>query len=142
MKKKFVFVLILGLISCNASFADNVATVDLQKVVGDSARVKQLKDEYAQKIEELNRIIVNARGAVANETDPAKILQLEDKYTKEFNTKKDAIEKDYNRKLAEIEKSIRDKIVQKARKDNYDRVFAKSVVLYGGKDITDEINAN
>ena len=27
-----------------------------------------------------------------------------------------------------------------AQKDDYDFVFAKSVVLYGGKDITDEIH--
>lgn len=38
-------------------------------------------------MDELNKIIVNARGEISNETDSAKILQLEEKYTKEFNTK-------------------------------------------------------
>ena len=32
------------------------------------------------------------------------------------------------------------KVTKKAQKDKYDYVFAKSVVLYGGKDITSEIN--
>ena len=68
------------------------------------------------------------------------MLQLEEKYTKEFNTKKEALEKDYNNRLKNIEKSITDEIAKKAQKDSYDYVFAKSVVLYGGKDITNEIN--
>ena len=68
------------------------------------------------------------------------IVQLEEKYTREFNTKKQALEKDYNTRLSNIEKSIQAEIEKKAQKDKYDYVFAKSVVLYGGKDITSEIN--
>lgn len=119
---------------------DNIAIVDLQKIVSNSSQVKQLKQEHAKKMDELNKIIVNARGAIANETDSAKILQLEENFTKEFNTKKQALEKDYNNRLSAIEKNIKAEIEKKAQKDNYDYVFAKSVVLYGGKDITNEIN--
>lgn len=119
---------------------NSVAVVDLQKLVSNSSQVKQLKQEHSKKMDELNKIIVNARGAIANETDSAKILQLEEKYTKEFNAKKQALEKDYNTKLSNIEKNIQAEITKKAQKDKYDYVFAKSVVLYGGKDITNEIN--
>ena len=91
-------------------------------------------------MDELNKIIVNARGAISNESDPVKVLQLEEKYTKEFNAKKEALERDYNNRLSAIEKSIKDEITKKAQKDKYEYVFAKSVVLYGGKDITNEIN--
>ena len=119
---------------------DNIAIVDLQKIVSNSSQVKQLKQEHAKKMDELNKIIVNARGAIANETDSAKILQLEENFTKEFNAKKQSFEKDYNNRLSAIEKNIKAEIQKKAEKDNYDYVFAKSVVLYGGKDITDEIN--
>lgn len=141
MKKSF-FVVILGffLAYSNVYAADSVAVVDLQKIVSNSSQVKSLKQEHAKKMEELNKIIVNARGAISNETDPVKVLQLEEKYTKEFNTKKEALEKDYNNRLSSIEKTIKDEIAKKAQKDSYDYVFAKSVVLYGGKDITNEIN--
>ena len=88
---------------------------------------------------ELDKIIVNARGEIANEKDPAKVLLLEDKYMKEFNTKKESLEKDYNTRLSAIEKNIKNEITKKAEKDSYDYVFAKSVVLYGGKDITGEL---
>ena len=127
--------------SCN-TFANesSIAVVDLQKLVGNSSQVKQLKQEHSKKMDELNKIIINARGAIANETDNTKIIQLEEKYTREFNNKKQALEKDYNTKLANIEKSIQSEITKKAQNDKYDYVFAKSVVLYGGKDITNEIN--
>lgn len=141
MKRSF-FVIMLGFfLSVGCSMAEeSVAVVDLQKIVSASSQVKQLKQEHAKKMEELNKIIVNARGEIANETDENKILKIEEKYTNEFNTKKSLLEKDYNNRLSGIEKSIKEEISKKAKKDNYDYVFAKGVVLYGGKDITDEIH--
>ena len=90
----------------------------------------------------MDKIIVNARGEIANEKDPAKILLLEDKYMKEFNSKKEALERDYNSRLESLEKNIKSEISKKSQKDGYDYVFAKSVVLYGGKDITAELIEN
>ncbi len=142
MKKQVLFLMVAMFALQNYIFAaeNSVAVVDLQKLVSNSSQVKQLKQEHSKKMDELNKIIVNARGAIANETDSAKILQLEEKYTKEFNAKKQALEKDYNTKLSNIEKNIQAEITKKAQNDKYDYVFAKSVVLYGGKDITNEIN--
>ena len=146
MKGKFMnksfFVLILSFfLANNYVFAeDSIAVVDLQKIVSNSSQVKQLKQEHSKKMEELNKIIVNARGEIANETDSSKIAKIEEKYTKEFNAKKLALEKEYNNKLDTIEQNIKDEIAKKAKKDDYDYVFAKSVLLYGGKDITNEIS--
>ena len=141
MKKSFFILILSFFLTNNYVFAeDSIAVVDLQKIVSNSSKVKQLKQEHSKKMEELNRIIVNARGEISNETDSAKILKLEEKYTNEFNTKKNALEKEYNAKLDSIEESIKEEISKKAKKDDYDYVFAKSVMLYGGKDITDEIN--
>lgn len=141
MKQSFLVVTLGFFLATGVSLAeDSVAVVDLQKIVSNSAQVKQLKQEHSKKMEELNKIVVNARGEIANETDESKILKIEEKYTNEFNKKKAQLDKDYNNKLAEIEKNIKEEITKKAKKDDYDFVFAKSVVLYGGKDITDEIN--
>ena len=140
MKKYLSVLFIIAFGGFNVySAEDDVAVVDLGKVVEGSSQVKQLKQEHSKKISELDKIIVNARGEIANETDPAKVLLLEDKYMKEFNTKKEALERDYNNKLGIIERNIKSEITKKAQKDGYDYVFAKSVVLFGGKDITDEI---
>ena len=137
MKK--IFLILSALISINTVFAEDIAVVDLQQVVNNSSQVKQLKQEQERKMAELDKIIVNARGEIANESDPAKILLIEDKYMKEFNTKREALEKEYGNKLNAIEKNIKAEITKKAEKDGYEYVFAKSVVLYGGKDITSEV---
>lgn len=139
--KKSVLALLLGVIMVSNSViaAENIAVVDLQKIVSNSGQVKQLKQEHAKKMEELNKIVVNARGEISNTTDSAKILQLEEKYTNEFNAKKAALEKDYSTRLSAIEKNIKDEIAKKAQQEKYDYVFAKSVLLYGGKDITNDI---
>lgn len=139
--KKSLLILSMGvfMLSNSVLAAENIAVVDLQKIVSNSAQVKQLKQEHEKKMEELNKIIVNARGEISNTTDSAKILQLEEKYTNEFNAKKSALEKDYSARLNAIEKNIKDEIAKKAQQDKYDYVFAKSVLLYGGKDITNDI---
>ena len=147
-KERFFINLSTSTFSCSPRFAlstgfafagNDIAVVDLQQLVSSSSQVKQLKQEHSRKINELDKILINARGEIANEKDQAKILLLEDKYMKEFNTKKDALERDYNSRLSAIEKNIKNEITKKAQKDGYEYVFAKSVVLHGGKDITNEI---
>ena len=139
MKRKCLLVLSLMIFSTGFVLADDIAVVDLQQLVSNSAQVKQLKQEHSKKMRELDKIIVNARGEISNEKDPAKILLLEDKYMNEFNNKKDALENEYNSRLETIERNIKNEITKKAQKDNYKYVFAKSVVLYGGKDITGDL---
>ena len=140
--KKHLLIAILLFSTCQVFADDKIAVIDLQQLVSNSSQVKQLKQEHSKKLAELDKILVNARGEIANEKDQAKILLLEDKYMKEFNTKKEALEQDYNNRLSSIEKNIKSEIAKKAQSDDYDYVFAKSVVLYGGKDITSELIKN
>ena len=135
-----ILVLVLLLFSGVSVFAsEDIAIVDLGRLVEGSAQVRQLKQEHSKKVADLDRILVNARGEISNEKDPAKVLMLEDKYMKEFNTKREALEREYGNKISIIEKNIKDEVAKKAKKDVYEYVFAKSVVLYGGKDITTEL---
>ena len=136
---KNLFLIAALILTVNSVFAEDIAVVDLQQIVNNSGQVKQLKEEHTKKMAELDKIIINARGEIANEKDPAKVLLLEDKYMKEFNSKREKLENDYNNKLTAIEKNIKAEISKKAQKDSYDYVFAKSVVLYGGKDITNDL---
>ena len=80
--KKTLLLLGLAVLFSNSTVnaEGNIAVVDLQKIVSNSSQVKQLKQEHAKKIAELDKIIVNARGEISNEKDPAKVLLLEDKY--------------------------------------------------------------
>ncbi len=140
MKKIFI-TLTCVLMFSQVSFAEcNIAVVDLQKVVDNSAQVKTLKNEHTAKIKELNGIITKAQEEIAKQTDTKKIVEIQDKYTNQFNNKKSEIDKIYSSKLANIETQIKSEIEKKAKADGYDFVFAKSVALYGGKDITSEIS--
>ncbi len=139
--KRILVLSAVVLMFSNLAFAGEIGVVDLQAVVNNSAQVKQLKREYDTKLEELNKIVANARMEVAKETDLQKIAAIEDKYTKEFNTKKSALEREYNTKIGAIESKIREQIKKKAQEKKFDYVLAKSVVLYGGDDITSEVSA-
>ena len=122
------------------SFAEcNIAVVDLQKVVDNSAQVKTLKNEHTAKIKELNGIITKAQEEIAKQTDTKKIVEIQDKYTNQFNNKKSEIDKIYSSKLANIETQIKSEIEKKAKADGYDLVLSKGIVLFGGNDITSEI---
>ena len=137
--KKLLILAILLFSGISVFASEEIAIVDLGKIVENSAQIKQLKQEHSKKLADLDKILVNARGEISNESDPAKVLMLEDKYMKEFNSKRETLERDYNGRISVIEKNIKDEVTKKAQKDGYEYVFAKSVVLYGGKDITNEL---
>ena len=139
--KKFLLTMCCVLLMSQASFAEGnkIAVVDLQQIVNNSSQVKTLQKDRTMKLKELNKIITQAKIDIAKESDPKKILEIQDRYTAEFNTKKSAIDKNYTVKLIAIETKIKTEIKNKALKDGYNFVFAKSVALYGGKDITPEV---
>ena len=47
--------------------------------------------------------------------------------------------KEYNEKLKAVDDSITEMIIKTAKAKGYKTVFAKSVVVYGGDDITEEV---
>jgi|GEM_PF-645530 len=135
---------IVGLSVSNFAMSDvpsnfRVATVDVQKVVNSSSQVEALKKEQQAKAEELIKFVENARKDVAAQTDEKKKKSLEEKYNKELNTKKEAMDKNYATKLSNIDAAISKQIDAQAKAGNYDLVLAKGVVLSGGTDITDTI---
>ncbi|MBQ3640841.1 OmpH family outer membrane protein [bacterium] len=117
-----------------------VAVVDVQKVVANSSQVKALKADQQKKGKELSTFIENAKVALDKEKDAAKKKALEEKYNKEFKTKREAMQKTYETKLLEIDKNISNVIISSAKQNGYDLVLAKGVVLAGGIDITSAIS--
>ena len=132
---------IIGMSVNNFAMSDvtnRIAVVDVQKVVASSAQVKALKADREAKLKDLAAFVQTARTNVNKEKDATKKKALEDKYNKELNAKRNAIQKDYTIKLTNIDKSISATIAQKAKAANYSMVLANGVVLYGGDDITAE----
>ena len=116
-----------------------IVIVDIKKVVANSSEAKSIQTEQKKKIDELTRFIEKARLSVDKEKDPKKQKELEEKFTKERNEKRTAIDSEYTKKLSLAEQDIRNIIETTAKDKGYSMVIMKSVVLYGGEDITDEV---
>ena len=137
----------IGLIMCcilmfaQIGFAgEKIGIVDIQAIVNKSSAVKALKQEHSSQLQSLNSIVTEAQNAIAKETDPQRIVASQDKYNNDFNNRKNIIDKQYQTKLSSIENSIRRDIIESAKKNKYDFVVAKSVVFYGGDDITELVS--
>ena len=106
MNKKVKF-LTVGLAAFVIGFAANnfamsdvpanykVAVVDIPQVVSSSAQIKNLKKEQQAKADELVKFVDKARKDVAAVSDETKKKELETKYTKELQAKKEKMEKEY-----------------------------------------------
>ena len=148
MKSKMK-VLVVGLSAFVIGFSVNnfamsdvpskIAVVDVQQVVNASSQVQALKKEQQAKAKDIVAFVEKARKDVAATKDVKKKQALEEKYNKELNNKKAAMDKDYASKLTAIDNTISAKISEQAKAGNYDIVLAKGVVLYGGTDITDAV---
>ncbi len=133
---------VIGLSLNNIAVSDvpsKIAVVDVSSVVNSSSQVQALKKEQQAKAKDLMTFIEKARKDVAATTDTKKKQALEEKYNKELNTKKQAMDKSYASKLEGIDKTISAQIAAQAKEGGYDIVLAKGVVLYGGSDITDAV---
>jgi len=132
----------IGAVSNNIAYSVNnmkIAVVDVQKVVTNYSKVDKLKDAQTAKLNDLKKFVEDARAQVAKENDANKKKDLEDKYNKELNLRKEAIDSDYKKQLDIINKDVTTVINTTAKNQQIDIVLVKSSVLYGGKDITNDV---
>ena len=61
------------------------------------------------------------------------------KYNTEFAKKKEVLAKNYASRLQAVDKSITDTLTTQARLKGYNMVISKGVVVYGGDDITADV---
>ena len=132
--------IILGLTSMTPAFADKIAVVDVPAVVAQSQQVQALKQEQTKKIQNLEKWLSTVRADVEKQQTQEGKDKLLKKYNAEFAKKKEAIAKDYQARLKAVDKSISETIAQQAKAKGYDIVISKGMVLYGGDDITADIN--
>ena len=148
MQNKFIimvaFAFVLGLITNNFAMSKSpadfkVGYVDVRQVVSSSKQVQALQNEQVQKSNELKATIKKAQTEIAKQKDEKKKQELIKKYENDITYMKNTNDKKYAKKLNEIDKSISKTIQTEAKSAGYDLVLSKSVVLYGGDDITAEI---
>ena len=142
MKKILSLSILSAMIMANVGLGVNaagIAVVDVPAVVNASAQVQALKKDQQAKAQEIVKFVEKARKDIAGIKDASKKKAAEEKYNKELMAKKEKMDKDYATKLQALDKSISDQINAKAQADGYDVVLSKGIVLYGGKDITQDL---
>lgn len=143
MKKVIVLLAVLlltGICTNNSVMAQGkIAVVDVPAVVAKSVQVQSLKKEQQAKLQDLEKWLKVAQADVEKQKTKESKEQLLKKYNAEFAKKKDAIANNYKTKSQAIDKNITDTIVSTAKAKGYDMVISKGVVLYGGDDITAEV---
>ena len=135
-----VAVFVLGF-SCKVLMGDgmNIAVVDIQKVVNNSAIVTELKNEQKAKTLEMQKWLEGVQADIEKEKNKEKKEELNNKYQQELEQRKQVMRQEYALRLQEVDDVISAKIAQKAEADGYDVVLSKGIVLFGGKDITDVV---
>ena len=129
----------IGIGSTIKNCSNKMAVVDVSAIVSKSTQVQDLRNDVATKTQELTEWIQKARDEVKAEGNKEKQEALLKKYDAEFAQKREEISKDYNEKLQAVDKEINSIIAETAEKKGYKSVIAKSVMVYGGDDITEEV---
>jgi len=140
MKKVLSLTLMALILGSGLAMAEQrIAVVDVQAVVSKSAQVQALKKEQQSKMQELEKWLKTAQADVQKQQTKEGKEKLLKKYNAEFGKKKEAIAKDYAARLQAVDKSITDTIATQARLKGYNMVISKGVVVYGGDDITADV---
>ena len=84
-------------------------------------------------------LLQNAQNEVNTEQDKEKQQALLQKYNAEFVLKKRDIALQYQQELKIVSENITQTVADEAKKKGFSMVIAKSIVIYGGEDITEEI---
>ena len=116
-----------------------VAVVDITKVMEQSKDIKDLKASQDKQLKELQTLISKAQNEIANTQDEQKAVQLQANYSKEIETKRNAIDEEYSKKIVQITSNIKNLVATQAKKSDYNLVLPTGMVISGGEDITDNL---
>lgn len=140
MKKTLSLVLTALIFGTGVVMAEQkIAVVDVSLVVANSAQVQALKKEQQTKIQDLEKWLKTAQADIEKQKSQEGKEKLVKKYNADFLKKKEAIAKDYQTRLQAIDKNITETISATAKAKGYSMVITKGVVVYGGDDITADV---
>jgi len=140
MKKVLSLTLMALILGSGLAMAEQrIAVVDVQAVVSKSAQVQALKKEQQAKMQDLEKWLKTAQADVEKQKTQDGKDKLLKKYNAEFAKKKEVLAKDYASRLQAVDKSITDTIATQARLKGYNMVISKGVVVFGGDDITADV---
>ena len=139
MKKILFLSTLFSFFALNAANAEVIGVVDFDKVVDNYTRVQAVSDEISDKYAEIQRYSFDKEREYKKLSTPLERKNFEEATAKELSIKQDAYLKLKQRKEAEIDASIKTAIKQVAIANKIDTVVEKTVIFFGGVDITDKV---
>ncbi len=139
MKKILCLSVLTASFLFGSAMAEVVGVVDFDRVVDNYSRVKSVSDEISDKFAEIQRYSLDKEREYKKLSTPIERKNFEDNVSKEMNRKQEAYLKLKERKEAEIDTAIKNAVKQVAMSNQIDTVVEKSVVFFGGVDITDKV---
>ena len=117
----------------------NAALVDVQQLVNNSAEVQTIREDLAAKQQEAQKWIQESQAKIQKYKEGKAKNELVAKFEEELAQKQQTLQQEYAEKLNAVDEKITKIIQKEAKAEGYGMVLAKSAVLTGGTDITDEI---
>ena len=138
MKKLLCFAAFLAL-SFTSVNAEVIGIVDFDKIVDNYSKVKTVSNEISDKYAEIQRYSLDKEREYKKLSTPLERKNFEESVARELSKKQEAYLKLKEKKEAEIDAAIKNAIKQVAMTSKVTTVVEKSVVFFGGVDITDKV---
>ena len=139
MKKLLSLAVLTLAFSFSCANAEVVGVVDFDKVIGNYSKVKSWSDEMSDKYAEIQRYTLDKEREYKKLTTPIERKNFEEATARDLQRKQEAYMKLKERKETEIDNAIKNAVKQVAIENKIDTVVEKSVVFFGGVDITDKV---
>jgi len=140
MKKILSFAAIFASFALfQAAQAEVIGIVDFDRIVDNYSRVKTVSDEISDKYAEIQRYSLDKEREYKKLTTPLERKNFEENTARELSKKQEAYLKLKEKKESEIDAAIKNAIKQVAISNKIDTVVEKTVVFFGGVDITDKV---
>ena len=138
MKKLLCFAAFLAL-SFTSVNAEVIGIVDFDKIVDNYSKVKTVSNEISDKYAEIQRYSLDKEREYKKLSTPLERKNFEENVSRELSKKQEAYLKLKEKKEAEIDTAIKNAIKQVAISSKVTTVVEKSVVFFGGVDLTDKV---
>lgn len=134
-----IFALIVALGLMTPAFCQTIGTVDYQAVIANYAKAKTAYTEIDDRASALQTYLLEKEKEFKKIDSPIAKKAFEEKITKEFQMKQEALAKLKAQKEKEVGDSI-DKVIKAVALENkIDIVIDYRIVYFGGVDITDKV---
>jgi len=137
--KKLLFLAAASLFLFGSAQAEVVGIVDFDKVVDNYTKVKTVSNEISDRYAEIQRYSLDKEREYKKLSTPLERKNFEEATARELSKKQEAYLKLKEKKEAEIDLAIKNAIKQVAISSKVTTVVEKSVVFFGGVDLTDKV---